>query len=245
MNVVANDLGRYTDVPATSVVPRSSRTASWFGATAALTIVAAHFIGAAVDPVLDPISWYAFTPGGGELILAGGVTLAVLGLILTARMYRSGLALGPVPAAAMIVFAIAMVLVGAFPTDPPGTPGTFSATVHRWSAATAFCVLPAVGLSLERSIRQPRTALPRGLRTFAWVLGVLVAVFLVVHLSLVSVGSGIVAFGLIERVGFAVMIGYLILLAVTIDAEAPKHETVEVAGPALLLSGSRSADLAA
>ena len=81
-------------------------------------------------------------------------------------------------------------------------------------------MLPTVGLSLERSIRQPRTALPRGLRTFAWVLGVVVAAFLVVHLSLVSVGSGIVAFGLIERVGFGVMIGYLILLAVTIDAES-------------------------
>jgi hypothetical protein len=262
-------------MPATSADPRSTRTVGWFGATALLPMVAAHVVGASVvDPVLDPISWYAFVPGGGELILAGGVTLAVLGLILTVRMYRAGLAVGAVPALAMIVFATAMVLVGAFPTDPPGTPASMSATIHRVSAATAFCVLPLVGLSLERSIRQPRSSLPRGLRSAARALGVLVVAFLVVHLSLVFfTGSGIMAFGLIERIGFVVMIGYLFLLAATIDREgsgidqegsiAPDeawgsvwHEVTEpratgsagryAAGAGerdLVLSGSRSADL--
>jgi hypothetical protein len=233
------------------------RTVSWFGATALLPMVAAHVVGASVvDPVLDPISWYAFVPGGGELILAGGLILAVLGLILMVRMYRTGLAVGPIPAAAMIVFAVAMVLVGAFPTDPPGTAISFSATVHRVSAATAFCVLPIVGLSLERSIRQPRSALPRGLRSAAIALGIVVALFLVVHLSLVFfASSGIFAFGLIERVGFVIMIGFLFLLGATIDRESHTAETgadlpatTASAGfpadePALLLSGSRSADL--
>ncbi|WP_454854522.1 DUF998 domain-containing protein [Promicromonospora soli] len=275
MTVVAADLGRHPDLPATSADPRSTRTVGWFGAAALLPMVAAHVVGASVvDPVLDPISWYAFVPGGGELILAGGVTLAVLGLILMVRMYRAGLAVGAVPAFAMIVFAIAMVLVGAFPTDPPGTPASMSATIHRVSAATAFCVLPLVGLSLERSIRQPRTSLPRGLRSAARALGVLVVAFLVVHLSLVFfTGSGIMAFGLIERIGFVVMIGYLFLLAAAIDRESPGidregssapdeawgsvwHEVTEprAAGSAgryaagagerdLVLSGSRSADL--
>jgi hypothetical protein len=264
MTVVAADLGRHPDLPATSADPRSTRTVSWFGATALLPMVAAHVVGASVvDPVLDPISWYAFVPGGGELILAGGVTLAVLGLILTVRMYRAGLAVGAVPALAMIVFAIAMVLVGAFPTDPPGTAASLSATIHRVSAATAFCVLPLVGLSLERSIRHPRSSLPQGLRTAARTLGVLVVAFLVVHLSLVNFAdSGIMAFGLIERIGFVVMIGYLFLLAATIDREAPDAErfwhevaapgAVGIAGPdaggaaepTLVLSGSRSAGLA-
>lgn len=250
--------GDTPDLPAASADSRSTRTVSWFGATALLPMVGAHVLGASVvDPVLDPISWYAFVPGGGEMILAGGVVLAVLGLILTVRMYRAGLAVGPVPALAMIVFAIAMVLVGAFPTDPPGTAASLSATIHRVSAATAFCVLPLVGLSLERSIRQPRSSLPRGLRTAARALGVLVVVFLVVHMSLVSFAdSGIVAFGLIERIGFVVMIGYLFLLAATIDREGSidRWQGVEplrvdagrfdAAGqPALVLSGSRSADL--
>ena len=250
MTAIAADLGRHADLPATSVDARSTRTVGWFGATALLPMVAAHVVGAsAVDPVLDPISWYAFVPGGGEMILAGGLVLAVLGLILMVRMYRTGLAVGPVPAAAMIVFAIAMVLVGAFPTDPPGTAASFSAIVHRVSAATAFCVLPVIGLSLERSIGQPRSALPRGLRSAAIALGVVVALFLVVHMSLVFFAdSGIFAFGLIERVGFMIMIAFLFLLAATIDRESPIAETST--GPrtdeqAFALSGSRSVDLVA
>jgi hypothetical protein len=267
MTVLVADLRRRADLPATSADPRSTRTVGWFGATALLPMVAAHVVGASVvDPVLHPISWYAFVPGGGELILAGGLVLAVLGLILMVRMYRTGLAVGPVPAFAMIVFAIAMVLVGAFPTDPPGTAATLSATIHRVSAAAAFCVLPLVGLSLERSIRYPRSALPRGLRTAARALGVVVVTFLVVHLSLVFFAdSGIMAFGLIERIGFVIMIGYLFLLAATIDRERPLDdadalvaaareiealgepgdlgEPVEAGEPGLVLSGSRSADL--
>lgn len=260
MTAAAVDLGRHPDLPSVPEIdPRSMRTVGWFGATALLPMVAAHVVGAsAVDPVLDPISWYAFVPGGGELILAGGLVLAVLGLILMVRMYRTGLAVGPVPAVAMIVFAVAMVLVGAFPTDPPGTAASFSAIVHRVSAATAFCVLPVIGLSLERSIGQPRSALPRGLRSAAIALGVVVGLFLAVHMSLVFFAdSGIFAFGLIERVGFIIMIGFLFLLAATIDREsltadpgaarpatgAPTgHQAAE---QAFLLSGSRSADLAA
>lgn len=254
MTVADADLGRHPELPPVPVDPRSARTVGWLGATALLPMAAAHVVGAsAVDPVLDPISWYAFVPGGGELILAGGLVMALLGLILTVRMYRAGLAVGPVPAVAMILFAVAMVLVGAFPTDPPGTAATLSATIHRVSAAAAFCVLPMVGLSLERSIPQPRSALPRGLRTAAIALGVVVGLFLVVHLSLVFFAdSGIIAFGLIERVGFVIMIGYLFLLAVTIDREGYGAEpfTAGVAGqempeiePALALSGPRSVDL--
>lgn len=260
MTVVAADLGRRPDVPV-AVDPRSSRAVGWFSATALLPMVAAHVVGASVvDPVLDPISWYAFVPGGGELILAGGLILAVLGLLLSVRMYRAGLAVGPVPAVAMILFAVSMILVGAFPTDPPGTPATLSATIHRVSAAAAFCVLPVVGLSLERSIRQPRSAFPRGLRSAALALGLVVAVFLVVHLSLYFFAdSGMIAFGLIERVGFVIMIGFLFLLAATIDredlnarpasgafveqAERPVDSAADPAEPALVLSGSRSADL--
>lgn len=243
MTVNVADLERHPEDPTAPLTTRSTRTVGWFGATALLPMVAAHVVGASVvDPVLDPISWYAFVPGGGELILAGGLILAALGLLLTVRMYRAGLAEGPVPAAAMVVFAVAMVLVGAFPTDPPDSATvSMSALIHRVSAATAFCVLPMVGLSLERSIRQPRSALPQGLRAAARALGTVVALFLVVHLSLVFFAdSGIFAFGLIERIGFVIMIGFLFLLGATIDREGPAEDP----GPLLALSVRRSAGLA-
>lgn len=260
MTVVAADLGGRPDLSAESADPRSTRIVGWFSTVALVPIIAAHVVGAAVvDPVLDPISWYAFVPGGGEMIMAGGAILALLGLLLTARMYRTGLAVGPVPACAMIVFAVSMILVGAFPTDPPGVVDTtLSAVIHRVSAAAAFCVLPLVGLSLRSSIRQPRSELPAALRTAAVALGIVVTVFLVVHMSLVFVGSGIFAFGLIERIGFVIMIGYLYLLAATLDREAPR-DLAELPGMIVehvddvdgaderegVLSGSRSVGLVA
>lgn len=200
---------------------RSTRLVGWFAGVALVPMIAAHVIGAeVVNPLIDPISWYAFVPGGGEMIIAGAAVLAVLGLILTRRMYRSGLASGPLPGIAMIIFAIALVLVGVFPTDPPDTPVTAAATIHRVSAGAAFAVLPLVGVALDRSIRRPRSGCPALLRKSALLLGGLVATFLAIHLPLAMAGSGIAAFGFLERAGFVIMIGYLFLLARTVDQES-------------------------
>jgi hypothetical protein len=203
-----------SDVSCTKVV-------GWLAAAALVPMIAAHVIGArVVDPLIDPISWYAFVPGGGEMIMVGGTILAVIGLILTVRMYRSGLAVGPAPAIAMVGYAIAMIMVGVFPTDPPDSGVSVSATIHRICAGAAFVVLPLVGLRVERVITQPASALPRILRNSAYALAGLVAIFLAIHLPLAVAGSGIAAFGLLERLGFAIMIGYLLLLGATIDHEA-------------------------
>lgn len=199
----------------------STRVLGGLAAAALAAMVAAHVVGAAVvDPFVDPVSFYAFVPGGGELILLGGSLLAVLGLVLVARAYAAGLARGGGPMVAMTVFAVAMVLVGLFPTDPPGVDTTVSAVVHRVSAATAFGVLPLVGLGVARTIAAPRSAYPARLRRTACALAVLVGAFPAIHLPLAAAGSGIAAFGFLERAGFVIMIGYLFLLARTVDLEA-------------------------
>ena len=223
----------------------STRVLGWVGAAALAAMVAAHVVGAAVvDPLVDPVSFYAFVPGGGELILLGGSLLAVLGLVLAARAYAAGLAAGAVPVMAMGVFAVAMVLVGLFPTDPPDAAvTTVSAVVHRVSAATAFGVLPLVGLSMVGTIRTPRSAYPARLRRTAGALAVLVGAFLAIHLPLAAAGSGIAAFGLLERAGFVIMIGYLFLLARTIDLETGETGETGEAGPAELVVGTSATPL--
>ncbi|WP_418277256.1 DUF998 domain-containing protein [Isoptericola jiangsuensis] len=192
--------------------------AGWGGGAAATTVGAAHVAGAGVvDPVADPVSFYAFVPGGALLVLVACLTLGLLGVVLVARGYTAGLLAGVVPVAAIGIFLVSMVLVGLFPTDPPGTASaTTSAVVHRAGAATAFCVLPLVGLA--------STAGPRGrcetvepLRRAGAALLSVVLVFLAIHLPLVALGSGIVAFGLLERVGLVLMTAYLALLAVQVD----------------------------
>lgn len=198
------------------------RTVGRWGAVALAAMVAAHVLGAdVVDPVIDPVSFYAFVPGGGEAILVGGTVLAVVGLVVVSQAYRAGLAAGRLPGAAMTLFAVAMVLVGVFPTDPPGVATTFSAAVHRTSAAAAFVVLPVVGHCVVRRVAEPRSVVPRRLQRATAGLAALVAAFLAVHLPLAAVGSGIVAFGLLERIGFVLMIGYLFLLADVVDRESP------------------------
>ncbi len=49
--------------------------------------------------------------------------------------------------------------------------------------------------------------------------GVAVAVFFAVHLPLAVQGGHIPAFGLIERAGFALMVAYLITVAVTLRGQ--------------------------
>lgn len=224
---------------------RSVRGVGWSSLAALAAMAAAHTLGAGVvDPLIDPVSFYAFVPGGGEAILVGGTILAAVGVALVVRAYRAGLATGRVPALAMATFAVAMVLVGVFPTDPPGVATTFSAAVHRTSAAAAFVVLPVVGHCVARAVPSPRSLAPRRLRRATVGLAVLVVAFLAVHLPLAAVGSGIVAFGLLERVGFVLMIGYLFLLADTLDREEIHSVPTPPAGPAAGVSGPRPVDLA-
>lgn len=201
-------------------VSENIRLVTLLSAIALVPMIAAHVLGAAtINPLIDPISWYAFIPGGAFMIMAGGSLLALLGVLLTARMYRARIATGPIPALAMIIFSVSLVLVGVFPTDPPDSAPTVAATVHRVAAGSAFAALPLVGLKIAASIHGPCSMLPRALRRSAIGLACLVGAFLSIHIPLAIAGSGIAAFGFLERAGFVIMIGYLFLLAATIDRE--------------------------
>lgn len=221
-----------TPVPRTVRSGRCVRLVTLLSAAALVPMIIAHIVGASVvNPFTDPISWYAFVPGGAAMIMIGGSLLSLLGLLITVRMYRGGLASGPFPAIAMGLFSVAMIMVGAVHTAAPDAAlrqaqnslaqgAMVGATIHRISAGVAFAVLPVVGLMITKSIKQPRTGLPRMLRRAAYLLAVLVGAFLSIHLPLAFAGSGIAAFGLLERAGFVIMIGYLFLLARMTDCES-------------------------
>ncbi|WP_460810433.1 hypothetical protein [Microlunatus endophyticus] len=75
---------------------RCIRLVGLLSSAALIPMIIAHVIGArVVNPLTDPISWYAFVPGGAAMIMAGGSLLALLGALITIRMYRGGLARGP------------------------------------------------------------------------------------------------------------------------------------------------------
>ncbi|MFC7623578.1 DUF998 domain-containing protein [Microlunatus sp. GCM10028923] len=216
-----------------------------------------HLTGTGLNPVVAPISHYVFVPGGYLMVLLGSLLLAGCGLVIAAdliRRYGSVRARGPLAAAGLLIsFAVALILVGLFPTDPPGSAAgaaTASAVIHRIGAAWSFLALPLAGVLVARTSGWCRAGHARSLVGLAAGLLGAVLVFLSIHLPLALAGSGLPAFGLLERIGFAFLIGYLILLAVALrpvaaqDRPAVISVSAREAVPALSGAARNSAEAA-
>ncbi len=198
-----------------------------------------HLTGAALNPVSAPISHYVYLPGGYPMVLLGALLLAGCGAVLAADLIRRSVrTAGPVDpefrrhrlaAGLLISFAVALTVVGVFPTDPPGSPSSSaSAVAHRIGAAWSFLSLPLAGVLLAGSCRPSRPAVGRILVRAAAGLSGAAVIFLSIHLPLALTGSGIPAFGLLERIGFAFMIGYLILVAAALRPRPAAELPAEV-----------------
>lgn len=183
-----------------------------------------HFTGASLNPITAAISHYVHLPAGYPMVLLGSLLLGGCGLVLAIELIRRPPAdrgwtpaddrRRHVAAGFLISFAVALIVVGLFPTDPPGSPASSpSAMLHRIGAAWSFVSLPVAGVLVAGPSRRHRPASGRALIGVAAGLLGAVVIFLAIHLTLVLHGSGMPAFGLLERIGFAFMIGYLILLA--------------------------------
>ncbi len=187
---------------------------------APLPVLLGQFAGTDLNPLLAPISQYVHLPGGYQLVLFGSLLLAGCGAMVGLDLLRRpGLSLGRddlprrVAGFLLLSFAVGLTVVGLVPTDPHGSV-TVSATelVHRTCVIWSFVALPAAGFVLARSGRlvdakNALTLIRLGIGLFIGVL-----IFGAIQLPLLIAGSGIPALGLVERLAFAFMIGYLILL---------------------------------
>ncbi|WP_161605963.1 DUF998 domain-containing protein [Microlunatus speluncae] len=201
---------------------------------APMPVLIGQFTGTGLDPLHAPISQYVYLPGGYQLVLFGALLMAGCGATIAIDLLRrSG---GPptrddhprrLAGFLLLTFAVAFSVVGLVPTDPPGSANP-SATelVHRASVIWTFVALPAAGIVLARS---PRLVGLRGalaLQRLAVALLVGVLVFGAIQLPLLIAGSGIPALGLVERLAFAFMIGYLIVLTMVVRAGPVSTGTV-------------------
>jgi hypothetical protein len=106
-----------------------------------------------LDPVRTTISDLIFAPGGrwlfpvaGLLMAAGSAAVAVL---LTAGRRRGAAAL-------VTLWCAGLLLVTAFPTDPPGAPGTsVPALLHRYAGLVMYLALPLAGWFASTTQRGP------------------------------------------------------------------------------------------
>lgn len=110
-------------------------------------MLALHAV-AGLDPVHSVISEYAYRAGGW--LLPASLTLFAAGAAMIAMaLARDGV--DRRVAALVLAWGAAIFLVGAFPTDPPGVPLSYSGGVHRYAAFVAFLVMPVAGLLLAGS----------------------------------------------------------------------------------------------
>lgn len=201
-------------------------------AAALAPMVAVHVAGnGTIDPIEQPISQYAFVFGGFWMILIGSILLAGSAIVIAGAMLHRARAQLAIPAGLLVSFAVAMLLVGFFPTDPAGTAtASISATIHRWAAGYAFAVLPVIGLIACRS-----SALERVHRARLAVLSLSVcagtALVFAIHLPMAAMGSHIPLFGLIERVGFVVMVAFMIVLSGMLRTAQPRAAQLRTAPP--------------
>lgn len=212
-------------VPATPErVWQGTRAVVGLSVAALFPMIAVHLFGAgSIDPIEQPISHYVFVPGGYAMVFIGSFLLAFSAISIARGLLRSRTPGLQLPARLLITFAVAMALVGIFPTDPPDTVHLDAmATVHRWAAAYSFAILPVIGFLVSRRLAPLSAAVqPRRLHRLALGVTLVTGAFFAIHFPLVAMGSQIPLFGLLERLGFVVMVSFMIVLAATMKSADP------------------------
>ena len=151
------------------------------------------------------------TPWGEPLFGLTTGALAVAGVAMA-----RGLAGATAVKAMLAGWSLALVLAAVFPTNPPGTPGTASSTIHLIAGAAIFALLPIVGLAVWRRTRSatsrtwPGRALPittaiSGALSTALILNRVPGLFGLDQLSLPP--------GLLQRAAGAVVIALTMVIA--------------------------------
>jgi hypothetical protein len=178
-------------------------------------VLAATDINAAImspgyNLIRDSISSLALTSIGwlqtiGFLVIGLLVEIFTAGLLFNvrgARGFRFGIAL-------MVFFGFALLLIGAFRTDPVGAARTIEGKIHGLTATTAFWIFPAAILAMTPSLRKDPDW--RGIFRYTVVAAIL-AVALV--LTLGALPDNIHWFGLLERLVVANMIVWVEVAAI-------------------------------
>ena len=163
----------------------------------------------AYNLVRDSISSLALTPLGwvqtiGFLAIGLLVEIFTAGLLYNVRRAR-GFHLG---IALLVLFGFALLLIGAFRTDPLGVDRTIEGRIHGLAATASFWIFPAAILAIAPSFRNDPAW--KGLFRYSVIAGLL-AVALV--LTLGSLPDNMGWFGLFERIVVANMIVWIEIAA--------------------------------
>lgn len=175
-----------------------------------------HVLEPAYSPLTSTISEYVLGAYGFVMIVAFLVLASGSGaLALAIRQTRL---LGPVGMGCLWIWSLGTMIAGIFPTDVGGNPVTWHGVVHALAATSALLSLYVAELSgLRRALAVNKT------RPFA--ISSLV-ICLIIPLTFLLGGLGLLAFGLLERVIVACHVVWL----ATLDVFAAGPSTMHAAG---------------
>ena len=159
----------------------------------------------AYNLIRDSISSLALTSLGwvqtiGFLAIGLLIEIFTAGLLYNirrARFFRLGITL-------LVLFGFALLLIGAFRTDPLGAERTIEGRIHGLAATTAFWIFPAAILAVSPSLRSDPSW--KGLFRYTLIAGIL-AVALILTLGVLPDDTG--WFGLLERLVVLNMIAWV------------------------------------
>jgi hypothetical protein len=184
------------------------------GMAGPLVLAATDFTAALTSPeynlVRDSISSLALTSLGwlqtiGFLAIGLLVEIFTAGLLFNvkgARGFRFSIGL-------LVFFGFALLLIGAFRTDPVGAPHTIEGTIHGLTATSSFWIFPAAILIIAPSLRKDPNW--KSIFRYTVITGVL-AIALVITLGVLPDEAK--WFGLLERILVANMIIWVEVAAI-------------------------------
>jgi hypothetical protein len=164
-----------------------------------------------LSPISHTISDYIFVRNGTGLLAVTALSLAAGSAVLLVALFRAGLPRRGLIALLLGLWSAGLTIATFFPTDPTGSPTSFSGAVHRYAGAVMFVSLPLAGWLISRQFIPSTTV-----RRLSFASGITSVVFLLAHVSVVFPGNGAVLLGLVERVLFAILYGLLFALAAAV-----------------------------
>lgn len=185
---------------------------AWF----ILTVTALHLEPTGYNPVTQTVSDYGVGKFAAAMDLgffSGGAGLFCIALALGSgpgRQRGTGLRAG---ATLLLVAGIALFLVGLFPTDLEGTPGTAHGAAHGLLSLAVFTLGPAGMIVLART------------QDHHWLLATLGALGVAAASLVINAAFALDANGLAERAVIAVVFGWCLGVAYLLFRDPSRFET--------------------
>jgi hypothetical protein len=175
------------------------------------TLVSLHLVPTGLSPIRDAVSQYGISRYRAGYRVAT-ITLGLAGVALVvgiAARVSAGAASATV--ALVVVFSVARLIISWYPMDAPGASRTSQGTAHGLIAVITFTSVTAAALRFGATLR--RSAHLHELSPVSTGLGAAMAACLVVMLLMRTSPSARNYFGMVERMLYLAIIGWVGTLA--------------------------------